>query len=297
MANEPLQASSGTLGRIRELLPSMPDAQRALAELVLGDPAAAARLTIVELADRCRVSTGTITRFCRALGLTGYAALRIALASESGTDGRGTWATHIGIAVTEHDDLRHVAEVVSANIGHIVAEAIAHLDLADVSRAAALLATARRIEVYGVGGSAATASEFQQRLYAIGVPAWAHTDAHVALAGAALLGRGDVVVALSHSGQTREVCDVVAEARSHGAAAVAITNVRTSTLARRAGLVLATGVREVGFTTEGLLGRHAQLAVLDLLYIAVAQRMFEQYREALAVTTEAVRRYKTDDGA
>lgn len=66
---------------------------------------------------------------------------------------------------------------------------------------------------------------------------------------------------------------------------------------RRAGLVLATGVREVGFTTEGLLGRHAQLAVLDLLYIAVAQRMFEQYREALAVTTEAVHRYKTDDGA
>lgn len=47
--------------------------------------------------------------------------------------------------------------------------------------------------------------------------------------------------------------------------------------------------------TESILARHAQPAVLDVLYVAVARRTFEQYREALAVTTEAVRPYKTDE--
>ncbi|MEV4117015.1 MurR/RpiR family transcriptional regulator [Nonomuraea sp. NPDC049695] len=279
--------------RMRELLPTMPEAQRSLAELVLADPAAAARMTIVELSEQCGVSTGTITRLCRAVGMDGYSALRIALASDSGrADVRGTWAAHIGTELTEGDDIRHVANVISANIGHVVAEALANLDLTTVERAAGVLAAARRAMIYGIGGSGATALEFQQRLYQIGVPAWIHTDVHVALTGAALMGRGDVVVAISHSGRTQEVRDLVAEARSHGATTIAITNDVASPVADRSELVLATGVRELGFSTETILARHAQLAVLDVLYIAIAQRTYEQTREAIAITTEAVRSHQ-----
>jgi DNA-binding MurR/RpiR family transcriptional regulator len=292
VADEP---PSGVIERIRMLLPTMSVAQRSLAELVLTDPAAAARMTILDLAERCGVSTGTITRFCRTLGIDGYASLRIALASEGGPVGRGTWAASIGSDVTEGDDIQQVADVISTNIGHVVREAISNLDLADVERAAGLLAAARRVEVYGIGGSAATASEFQQRLFRIGVPAWTHLDAHVALTGVALMGRGDVVVAISHSGRTREACDLVAEARSRGAMTIAITNDPESPVAQLAELVLATVVREVGLRTETIMGRHAQLAVLDLLYVAIAQRTFEQSKEAMAVTAHAVQRYKTGD--
>jgi DNA-binding MurR/RpiR family transcriptional regulator len=286
---------SGVIERIRTLLPTMSVAQRLLAELVLTDPAAAARMTILDLAERCGVSTGTITRFCRTLGIDGYASLRIALASEGGPVGRGTWAASIGSDVTEGDDIQQVADVISTNIGHVVREAISNLDLADVERAAGSLAAARRVEVYGTGGSAATASEFQQRLFRIGVPAWTHLDTHVALTGVALMGRGDVVVAISHSGRTREACDLVAEARSRGAMTIAITNDPESTVAQLAELVLATVVREVGLRTETIMGRHAQLAVLDLLYVAIAQRTFEQSKEAMAVTAHAVQRYKTGE--
>ncbi|MFI7127494.1 MurR/RpiR family transcriptional regulator [Nonomuraea sp. NPDC050153] len=287
--------------RMREMLPTMPEAQRSLAELVLDDPAAAARMTIVELAEQCGVSTGTITRLCRALGMDGYSALRIALASDSGrADVRGTWAAHIGTELTKGDDIRHVANVISANIGHVVAEALANLDLALVERAAGALVAARRVLIYGIGGSGATAVEFHQRLYQIRLHAWIHTDVHVALTGAALTGRGDAVVAISHTGRTQEVCDVVKEARSHGATTIAVTNDLASPLADEAELVLATGVRELGFSTETIVARHAQLAVLDVLYIAIAQRTYEQTRDAIALTTEAVRSHqigKTDDTA
>ncbi|WP_433508974.1 MurR/RpiR family transcriptional regulator [Nonomuraea sp. CA-143628] len=290
-------SQSGVIERIRALLPTMPGAQRTIAELALGDPAAVAGLTIVELAERCGVSTGTITRFCRSLNLNGYAALRIALASDSGRTGPDAWVEHIGTNLTEADDIQQVARVISANIGHVVTEAIANLDLAAVERAAGLLAAARRVMVYGVSGSATTASELQQRLCRIGLPAWTFTDTHMALTGAALMSRGDVLVVFSQSGRTREVVDLLTEARSHGVRTVALTSDLTSPVARQAELVLATKVHPAGFSTQTILGRHAQLAVLDVLYIAVTQRTFEQTTEAMALTAQAIRPYKVDDAA
>ncbi|MEU7834131.1 MurR/RpiR family transcriptional regulator [Nonomuraea sp. NPDC049129] len=290
-------SQSGVIERIRALLPTMPGAQRTIAELALGDPAAVARLTIVELAERCGVSTGTITRFCRSLNLNGYAALRIALASDSGRTGPDAWVEHIGTSLTEADDIQQVARVIADNIGHVVTEAIANLDLAAVERAAGLLAAARRVMVYGVSGSATTASELQQRLYRIGLPVWASTDIHMALTGAALMSRGDVLVVFSQSGRTREVVDLITEARSHGVRTVALTSDLTSPVARQAELVLATKVHPVGFSTQTILGRHAQLAVLDVLYIAVTQRTFEQTTEAMALTAQAVQPHKLDNAA
>jgi len=281
----------GVVDRIRELLPGLPEAQRATAVLILDDPAAVARMTILDLADACKVSTGSITRFCRSLGLPGYAALRIALASDSGRSGRETWQANIG-QISEHDELGQVAEAISAAVRHSVGETLSRLDLSAVERAASVIAGARRVEICGVGGSAGMGTEFQHRIFRIGVPAWSWSDTQVALTGAALLGPQDVMVAISHSGRTREVTDLAAEAAAQGATTVAITNDLGSPLARRVDLVLATAVRTDAPGHATILSRHAQMAVLDLLYIAVAQRTYDQSTEAMAATSEAVRPYK-----
>jgi DNA-binding MurR/RpiR family transcriptional regulator len=282
----------GIVDRIRELLPSLPEAQRTIATLILTDPAAVARMTILDLADACGVSTGSITRFCRTLGLPGYAALRIALASDTGRSVSETWQANMGSEISESDDIRQVAGAISAAVRHAVGETLSRLDLSAVDGAAAAIAGARRVEICGAGGSGAMGAEFQHRIYRIGVPAWSWSDTQVALTGAALLGPNDVLVALSHSGRTREVTDLAAEAASRGAATVAIVNDRGSPLARRVDLVLATSVPADGPSHNTILSRHAQMAVLDLLYIAVAQRTYDQSTEAMAATTEAVRPYK-----
>lgn len=282
----------GVVERIRTMLPALPEAQRAAAALILDDPAAVARMTILDLADACRVSTGSITRFCRSLGLPGYAALRIALASDTGRSERETWQANMGRQISESDDLGQVADAVSAAVRRAVGETLGRLDLAAVDRAAAAVAEARRVEICGAGGSAAMATEFQHRIFRIGVPAWSWSDTQAALTGAALLGPHDVMLALSHSGRTREVTDLATEAASRGATTVAITNDLGSPLARQVDLVLATTVRADGLGHHTILSRHAQMAVLDLLYIAVAQRTYDQSTEAMAATTEAVQPYK-----
>ncbi|MBC2866926.1 MurR/RpiR family transcriptional regulator [Streptomyces mexicanus] len=284
----------GIVGRIRELLPELPEAQRTTAESILDDPAAAARMTILDLADACGVSTGSITRLCRTLGLPGYSALRLALASDTGRSGQETWQANIGRDISEKDDIRLVASAISAGVRHAVGATLAAIDLDAVEQAASAIARARRVEICGTGGSASMGAEFQQRVYRIGVPAWSWSDTQVALTGAALLGPDDVLLALSHSGRTREVTDLAAEAASRGATTVAVVGDLDSPLARRVDLVLATTVPDDGPGHHTVLSRHAQMAVLDLLYIAVAQRTYDQSTEAMAATSEAVRPYKHD---
>ncbi|MBY8882734.1 MurR/RpiR family transcriptional regulator [Actinacidiphila acidipaludis] len=285
-------SDDGVVERIRALLPGLPEAQRATAALILDDPAAVARMTILDLADACRVSTGSITRFCRTLGLPGYSALRIALAADTGRSERETWQANMGRQISENDELGQVAEAISAAVRHSVGETLSRLDLSAVEAAATAIARARRVEVCGMGGSAGMGAEFQHRIFRIGVPAWSWSDTQVALTGAALLGPHDVMLAISHSGRTREVIDLAAEAASRGATTVALTNDLESPLARRVDLVLASSVRHDAPGHNSILSRHAQMAVLDLLYIAIAQRTYDQSTEAMAATTEAVSPYK-----
>ncbi|MFI6321127.1 MurR/RpiR family transcriptional regulator [Nonomuraea sp. NPDC050556] len=276
------------LGRIRAEQGELPDALRRVAELILGDPAEAARSTIVDLAERSGTSTATITRFCRALGFGGYAELRVALATETGRVAQRQWETDIGQEILPDDGLDRVLGVVSGNDIRLIQETAAQLDLATVEKVARAISLARRVLLFGVASSASVAGEMEYRLQRIGIPTWSRSDAHSALTDAALLGQGDVAVGISHSGRTREVIEVLAEAGSHGAITVAVTSHPRSSLAEAAELVLTTANRETTFRSDGFAAIHSQLLVLDVVYVSVAQRTHQRTQEALDLTVRAV---------
>src|SRR5437879_3131326 len=89
--------SDGVLNRLRARLPEFSGALQRVAEQVLSDPTGAARATIVELAERSGTSPATVTSFCRALGIEGYADLRLGIAGETGRAARSAgWSVDIG---------------------------------------------------------------------------------------------------------------------------------------------------------------------------------------------------------
>lgn len=274
----------------------MPDALRKVADAILASPGEAARLTIVDLAERSRTSTATITRFCRALGFAGYAELRVAVATETGRVAQQTWQTDIGQEILPDDSLEKVLGVVSGNDIRLIQETGDQLDLAVVAKVAQAVAGAGRVLLFGVSSSAAVASEMEYRLQRMRVPTWSRSDAHSALTDAALLGQGDVAIGISHSGRTREVIEVLAEAGSHGAITVAVTSRPRSPLAEVAELVLTTSSRETTFRADGFAAIHSQLLVLDVVYVSVAQRTYERTRQAFDVTVRAVAGHRLPEG-
>ncbi|TDC54676.1 MurR/RpiR family transcriptional regulator [Micromonospora sp. KC207] len=289
--------TDGVLARVRAGAGKLTGALRRVAEHVLSEPEAAARATIVELAERSGTSPATITRFCRAMGFEGYADLRLGIAAETGRARSAGWTVDIGREIQPGDPLERVLGQIMAADTRAMHDTATLLDLAEVERAAVAIAGAGRVNIFGASGSALVGEEMQFSLHRIGVAAWAWSDVHEGLASAALLGPGDVALGISHTGQTRETIEMLAEAGSRGATTVALTGFPRSPLAELADLVLLTASQATTFRPDALSARHPQLVVLDLLYIAVAQRTHDRAHAAFRRTAKAVDGHKATKGA
>lgn len=277
------------LTRIRSVLPELPSALQRVGEQVLSAPAVVARATILETAERSGTSAATVTRFCRALGLPGYSDLRLAMAEETGRSSAvAGWEIDIGREIMPTDSLERVLNMITTADIRAIQETAAGLDLAEVDKAADAISRAGRVEVYGIGGSALVAGEMQLCLHRIGIPTWSWSDVHSGLTSAALLTPDDVAIAVSHSGATYETVEMLSTAGSKGTTTVALTSFPNSPLAEVADIVLTTAIHETTFRPDALAARHPQLIVLDLIYVAVAQRRYDTTGEALRATAEAV---------
>ena len=284
--------SGGLLGRLRIEGPTMPEALAKIAETILGDPENAAHASIVDLAERSGTSTATVTRFSRTLGFKGYANLRVAIATETGRAEQARWETDISGDINPGDSLDSVLKVIATADTRAIQATAAGLEMTDVERVAGAIAEAGRVEIFGLGSSGAAGREMAFRLERIRIPVWCRSDSHTALTNAALLRPGDVAIGLSHSGRTSEVIETLAEASSHGALTVAVTSYPRSPLAEIADVVFVTSVHETTFRLAALSALHSALLVLDLIYVAVAQRTYERTTEAFELTVRAVEAHR-----
>ncbi|WP_232664939.1 MurR/RpiR family transcriptional regulator [Pseudonocardia sp. TRM90224] len=280
--------ASGLLVHLRNLVPSLTGALRQVAAVILEDPGWASRATIVELGERSGTSPATVTRFCRTLGVAGYTELRVGIATDVGRADQAGWELGIGADVLPTDPLARVLKTLVAVDLQAMHETAAVLDVAAVDAVADAIASARRVDFYAIGGSAAVVLDMQLRMHRVGIASWMWSDVHNGLTSAALLRPGDVAIALSHSGRTTETIEMLAQARACGALTVALTNFTSSPIADVADHVLGTSVREASFRSGAMSARHSQILVLDLLYLAVAQRTHESATTAFARTADAV---------
>ena len=107
------------------------------------------------------------------------------------------------------------------------------------ARALELLAAAMgRIVVTGMGKSGHVARKISATLASTGTPALFVHPAEASHGDLGMMVAGDVVLALSNSGETAELADIIAHSRRFGLPLVAITGNRHSTLGRAADAVV-----------------------------------------------------------
>ncbi|MDG4795948.1 MurR/RpiR family transcriptional regulator [Micromonospora sp. WMMD1082] len=286
----------GLIVHISGLLPSLSPAEQRVARLVVADPADAARRTITDLATAAETSEATVIRFCRSVGMDGYPQLRIRLAAEAARRVEPPDARVVGGDIPPGADLAQIIATIAFNDARAVEETAEQLDPAVCERVVDAIVGAGRIDIYGAGASGFVASDFQQKLHRIGRTAFYFPDVHTALTSAALLGRGDVAIGISHTGTTSDVVEVLEQARVRGATTVVLTNFPRSPVTEVADHVLTTAARETTYRSGATASRLAQLTVVDCLFVGVAARNRPRARKALEATAEAVRSHRVGSG-
>jgi DNA-binding MurR/RpiR family transcriptional regulator len=282
--------TADVLVALRGLRPTLVPSKQRVAALILQDPARASTLTISELARAAETSETTVLRLCHELGVPGYRDLRVALAAESGREEGRSPGPEMGSDIGRDDDLDAIVEKVTGADQRAIADTARVLDRVALAEAVRRVVAARRIDIVGVGASAVVALDLQQKLHRIGLIAYAWHDTHAALTAAALLDSRDVAIGISHSGSTSDVIDAIRESSARGAATIALTGVPGSPLAAEADLRLVTADRETTFRSGATASRIAALSIVDVLFVAVAQRRYDQTVSALSATRTAVGR-------
>jgi RpiR family carbohydrate utilization transcriptional regulator len=276
------------LSRIEAMRAQLRPSERKLAGYVLDAPREVLDLAMTELAERAGVSQPTIARFCHALGCSGFREFKIRLAQSIAP----------GVA-SVYRDVRPdepapgvVAKVFDRTIGALI-EVRNSLSADSVASAIELLAHASRIEFYGAGGSGIAAQDIQHKFFRLGVPSVAYADPHTYSMSAALLGPGDVVVAISNTGRTRDIVDAARSALACGARVIAITH-SNSPLARLASVSLCANVAEETDVFSPMTSRMSHLAIGDILAVGVALQRGPALVDKLGHAKEAITRRRID---
>lgn len=259
------------LSRITERYPTLREAERKVAALVIEDIDFVTSANISTIAARAGVSDASVTRFAKSIGCQDVRDLKLRLAQSLAVGRRFIQEA------TEADGIGVVYEIAKQTLD-LNRELIAN---ADLDGALDMLDGARQILVFGAGGgSAVLAQEMQFRLVRLGYAISAYPQALMPRMVAATLDPSDVVVALSLTGFTPEIVDAARIARSYDARVLAVT-ASDSPLAQQANVVLPIASRETDFIYHPTSSRYAMLAAIDVLAMSLALRHRQRSRDKL----------------
>lgn len=257
-----------------------------IVDVVIQDPSWVLTSSVSEVADRAGTSESTVIRACQGLGFKGFHDLKLVLASDLATQEREQDDLVRSEGIGPHTPRRDIPRRVLHSSAAVLQDAVTTLDLDAYEGAVQVLSDARRILVVGNGTSSAPARDCAYRLAALGLLVQAPSDTFGQHLTARALEERDAVLAISHTGATKETLIAVQAAHRRGAGVVAVTSHLRSPLTTRAHHVLVAGGPELGFRQEAMTSRLAHLAVLDTLFIGIVLARPKRSREFLDVMAD-----------
>ena len=284
----------GIQSSIEASAPNFTPTMRRIARTIRDNPAIVLEKTISQIAETCGTSVASIVRFCRAVGVSGYAELRMSLATELGKEAAqfGSGLT-LGAEIARTDTLEEMAAKVASLEMLAIEETVSSLDFKTLGRVVAALERAQRILLFGIGASHFVAQDLHHKLFRIGRNAFLLTDTHEAWSAALLSPEHTVAIGFSHSGMTADTVQFLNLARQNGALTVAVTGAPESQLARAAEERLIAHARESVLRAGAMVSRIAQLVVVDCLFLGVARLRYEETIDALKRTRDVTHPHGT----
>lgn len=240
----------------------MRNSERKVAQFVLENCADVIHMRIVDLATEAHVSEPTVVRFCRAINCDGFQDFKLRLAQQLASSPKSP-----SQPLLDSDTVAEFSDKVFDATIESLRRVRDQLDPLQLERAIEALSRAKRVEFYGFGASSGVAVDAQHKFFRLQYAAAAYSDSHLQAMSALSLEPDDVVVAISQSGQTKDLLKIIDLVRQSGATVIALAP-DDSPLVERADIPLA-----VALTQEQSLpvaSRIAHLVVIDILTVGVA---------------------------
>lgn len=268
--------------KLRFLIPTLPRAERGVAQALLEKPELICLMTLAELARETDSSDASIIRFCRKMGYSGFTEMKQAFINAL-NDSSIMTVEEIHKEDTVLDNLQ---KVYKSNM-QTLTDTILLADESAYEDAVQALLKAKSIHFFGAGDSAAVCQLFYFKFRRLGIPGSAQADAVMQLMEASNLGPGDVAVIISYEGKSRTILNVARVANERGATILCITKMSKSPLLRLSDISLFIATSDVTVGKDIVARRVAEQMVIDALYLSVLVRSDKDYGKQLNRTSKS----------
>ena len=265
------------------------EAEKKIADYIIENKEEVIEMTISELANKAGSSEATVTRFCKKCNMKGFHHLKLTLAQEIVDSKKEKIA--ISGSVSE-DNIKDSLNNILGNKIEELKQTISMINEKELKEILDILKKARTVQFVAVGNTIPIALDGCYKLNQIGIPAVANTIWETQIAYTYNLSKDDVVIAISNSGASKRLIDVIDIATEREATTIAITNSDNSPLAKMCKYHIRTSTREKLFLSEYYFSRISAMTVIEILYLFLTVGKDDVYvnisRHAQAIADEKI---------
>ena len=257
------------LNKLQAVYPMLKKAEKRAADKLLDDPKGITNQTIVEASVSTGCSETTWIRLSKRLGYKGFLGLKAELSEhlKSNGDRSSENVTEIYGDINKQSTYMEIAQRVFESSINALTDTFQLIDDKGYKRAVDALLKAPRIVLCGVGDAYAVVRSTYQKFFRAGLDVYESSDQDLQLVAISKLKPNDIVIAISYSGRTRNILELVKYAREKGATVLSITNFPTSPLTKNSDIVLLTAAFKQQVSGEIASKRITQLCIIESLYV------------------------------
>ena len=278
------------LYRIRCHYASLSKKRKRIADYILAHQDELPHSSINLLAKKIGTNASGVTRFCQALGFKGFSELKFYMRQEF----LSPFARNDSI--TREDSTALMKQKMIAQDKEIVDDTIALLEEYDIQGAVRLVSTARRLDIFAEGGSAASAMAAYTLFMQLAIPCRLYSDAFIAITSASQMRHDDVALVISYSGSASNSVNFAKMARERGASVIAITGYVNSPVTHHADISLYCSSKVKNDLRDMHIARLSELCIIGLLHVGTYAKNIDQHGENLENLIKATRITRLKNG-
>ena len=244
--------------------------------------------SISEIARESNIGEATITRFTKKAGFSGFQDFKVTLAKDLSIQNK---TSVISSHVHKDEGVMETANKLLQATINVLDGTVCKIDKNIINQCRELILTAKKIYFIGIGYSGVAAIDSNYKFMRIGLNTVPITDSHTMVIMSAIMNRGDVIVAISHSGTTKEILKTVELAKENKVKIISLTEDTDNPLRNLADAELTYVSSETILETGSFSSKIQQIFLMDLVYTEVIKDMFNEAVDRKLRTTNAIEYY------
>ncbi|WP_022885568.1 SIS domain-containing protein [Glaciibacter superstes] len=285
----PHSTNAPLLEHLNEVMGSMRNSERKVAQLVANNPTFVMNSTMAAVADAAGVSEPTVMRFCTSLGFGGFQQFKMSLAQTLALGIPATLST-----IGRDDSLEVLTTKIFDHTISSLDRARRFLDVEQIERAVQAILDGTSLTLAGLGASAIIALDAEQKTALFGIPCSAPIDPHQQFMAASMAGPGSVVIAISNTGRTQSIVQIAQVSQTNGATVIGVSG-EAGPLLDHCNIPLIVKTIEDTDIYTPTVSRLAGLVIVDILATAVALRRGPKHMERLMDMKEGLALFRQHD--